>query len=88
MEEKIERESEGKVSCDIINELATISQNSLAGSSNSECQTVARDHFGPEIAASSSQNALLCNTSSPRISGWPQVLPDRVLRSIAATSGS
>ena len=47
----MERESEGKVSCDIVCELATSSQNLLAGGSSGECQTVARVNLGPEVAA-------------------------------------
>ena len=51
-------------------------------------QRVARDDAGLEVAATSSQNTLLGSILSPRISGLPQVLPDRFLISIAATSGS
>ena len=39
-----------------------------------------------EIAANSSLNTWLGSTSFPKISGLSQVLPDRVLRSIAASS--
>ena len=57
------------------------------GGSSSECKSVARDDVSPGVAASSSQNTSLGSTSFLKISGWPQVLPDRVLRSIAAIFG-
>ena len=67
--------------------LLTNSRNSLVGTTSGECQTVARDGVRPEIAANSSLNTFLGNSLSPRISGLPQVLANRSLRSIAATSG-
>ena len=51
--EKMEIESEEKVSCDIASELAASSQNSMVDSSNSECQTIARVNLGPKVAANS-----------------------------------
>ena len=57
--------------------LCASSLSSLIGSSSNECQTVARDDVGPELAASSSQNTLSGSTSSPKTSGMPQVLHDK-----------
>ena len=62
------------------------SSNPFVRGSSSECRTVARDDVSTEVAASS-QNTLLGSTSCPRISGLLQMLPGRVLRSIAAISG-
>ena len=59
----------------------------MVDASGSEYQTVARDGVHPEVAANSFQNTFLGNTSHPRISGLPQVLHDRIFRSIAAISG-
>ena len=44
------------------------------------------DSVTEKIAANFSLNNLLGSTSFPKISGLSQVLPDRVLRSIAASS--
>ena len=51
-----------------------------------ECHTVARDSVCTEIAASTFLNTLLGSTSFPRISELSQVLHNRVLKSIAASS--
>ena len=45
--EKMERESEQKVSSDLASKLAANSCNSLTGGSSSECQRVARVNLGP-----------------------------------------
>ena len=73
------------VNSDIAVNLLASFRNSLVGTNISECQTLARDGARLEIAANSSQNTFLGNTLTPRISGLPQVLADRNLRSNAAT---
>ena len=47
---------------------------------------MARDSVCAEIAASPSLNTLLGSTSFPKFSGLVQVLHNRVLKSIAASS--
>ena len=69
--DKMEHESEER----LVVALPASCRNSLVGGSSSECQTLARDDLAPEIAASFSQNTFL--GSSLRISGLPQVLPDK-----------
>ena len=75
------------VSGDTAVSLLARSRNSLVGADSGEYQTVARDGVRLEVAVNSFQNTFLGNTSSPKISGLPQVLSDRILRSIAAISG-
>ena len=69
--EKMEHESEQKVTCDTIISL-------LLGLRTHWLAAVAWDDVGPEVAASSSGNTLSGSTLSPRISEQLQVLPDKV----------
>ena len=77
------------ISGDISSELDLLasSRNSLVVTSMGECQIVAREGVSPDVATVSSRNTFLGNTSPSRISGLPQVLADKILRSTAATSG-
>ena len=85
--DKRERKSEESLVMISVMTLPASSRNSFIGSSSSEGHIIARDDVSSEAVASTSQNTLLSSTSSPRISGLLQVLPDRVLRSIVTTSG-
>ena len=63
------------------------SRNSLVGTSSSECRQLPETVW-PKVAANFFQNTFIGNTSSPRISALSQVLPDKILRIIAAISGT
>ena len=73
----MERESEGKISYDHTIENAASSQNSLAGRSRGKQQTIARDNFGPEIAAILLRILLGSTCGNTEILG-DKVLPKRV----------
>ena len=84
---KSQRESEERLVVILPGACPASCRNSLVGGSSGECHTVVRHSVTAKIAASFSLNTLLGSTSFPRISGLSQVLPDRVLKSIAASLG-
>ena len=69
----MECESEEEVAYDLAIEIAASFQNSLAGGSRGERQTVARVNLGPEVAAR------LLKILSGSTCGNPEILGDQVL---------
>ena len=69
----MEHESERKVSSDIACKIAASSQNTFAGGSSGECQTVARVSLGPEVVA------ILLKALSGSTCGNPEIFGDDVL---------
>ena len=82
--DKMEHESEES----LVETMPASSRNSLVGGSSGKYYTVATDEVSPEDSCQFfSKHTLQGSTSSPRMSGLPQVLPGKVLRSIAALLG-